>query len=350
MRILVTGGTGFIGTHVVRRALAAGHEVVVVARKTGGVVPSRAHFFVGDVTQPETLHRAMAGVDAVVHAAAAVGGLASAADHRRVTVMGTANVLDAAVRAGVSRFVHVSTLAVHEPAPWIRDDSPLAQGVPLWNRYVRAKLAAERHVEEVARSAALRAAILRPGLVLGAGDRHLAPRLMAWLRHGLAPTFGDGRNRLPCVSAEAVAEAAMAVVETPEARGAYVLASRERVTQEDLWRLHAEAADLTYRQVRVPRRLARGTAAFAETIAPALALELPFTRFDLLALVSDVCVDPIRAAREWGWSDPIAPAEAIARSVRPRKPGATPTGEGAGEGERRRPIRRPATAEGVCGS
>lgn len=114
MRLALTGGTGFVGSHVFDVALAAGHRVSALARRPqpprGGV-----EWIEGALDRPDALRRLCAGADAVIH----VAGVVSAADRAGFVagnVAGTEATLAAASQAGVSRFVHVSSLAAREPA------------------------------------------------------------------------------------------------------------------------------------------------------------------------------------------------------------------------------------------
>ena len=149
MRVTVTGATGFIGSHVVRRLVAAGHEAVALVRsrdrlasaigdEVGGV-----EVVIGDVTDPVAVARAISGSDAAVHAA----GLVSVDAHRsdelqRVNVDGTRLVLGEAVRSGLDPVVHLSSIAALFPpsGPVVRVDDEVHQGR---SPYSRSKAGAE---------------------------------------------------------------------------------------------------------------------------------------------------------------------------------------------------------------
>jgi nucleoside-diphosphate-sugar epimerase len=151
MRVCVTGGTGFVGSHAVEAIVRAGHEVRLLARSRekvervfaahGTDVPDAV---VGDMTDPIAVRAALDGCDAVIHAAAAVevtggGGEATFASNRK----GTETVLGLAASDGLDPIVHVSTIGVFVPpsSPTITLDSPLASpSTP----YSRSKLESER--------------------------------------------------------------------------------------------------------------------------------------------------------------------------------------------------------------
>ncbi|MGQ0535845.1 MAG: SDR family oxidoreductase [Methanobacteriota archaeon] len=177
MRVLVTGATGFIGSHVASRLVDDGHEVHVLRRASSpsdllSGIPVKEHQ--GDVTDAASLRRASAGVRAVFHVAGFVSlwrGHAEAM--RRVNVEGTRNVLAAAAEAGVERVVHTSSVA----AVGYPEDGAIAdEGHPYnWLRYgipyMETKRAAEDEVRRAVREG-LDAVIVNPGTVLGPGDLH----------------------------------------------------------------------------------------------------------------------------------------------------------------------------------
>ena len=109
MRVLVTGASGLLGRTTATALLSRGDEVTVLQRRPAGL-PCRE--VLGDVADPETVGRAVAGQDAVLHLAAKVDVVGPAAEYRRANVEGTRTVLAASRRAGVRRLVHVSSPSV----------------------------------------------------------------------------------------------------------------------------------------------------------------------------------------------------------------------------------------------
>ncbi len=209
MKLLVTGATGFLGSHIAEQLAREGHTVRVLARRTSDRTFLRGleiEEAVGDITQPHTLPAAVAGVDSVVHAAGLVKAR-SAAEFNSVNADGTANLLSALASAETTpRFVLISSLAAHGPSEDGRPRPIDAPATPV-TAYGHSKLKAEEIVRAWAgKPAGGGAVIIRPPIIYGPRDRELLPffRLARWR---LAPLLGDGTNTISCVYVEDAARA-----------------------------------------------------------------------------------------------------------------------------------------------
>ena len=216
MKALVTGATGLIGSHVVERLVARGDAVRALVRPTSDTAWLSARgveLATGDVLDPDSLPAALAGVDLVYHCAALVGEWGRAEDFRAVDVRGTEHVVDAAIHAGVRRFVHLSSAAVY--GLWrlrgrsVSEAFPIAPRLWRWDYYGRAKQQAERAVFGAARSGGIEVCALRPTLVYGPRDRYILPRVVDLLRARRLRIIGSGDNPLHLVYAGDVADAAL---------------------------------------------------------------------------------------------------------------------------------------------
>jgi len=150
MRLAVTGGTGFVGAHVIDAAIAAGHEVNALTRRDQ---PPRAGvtWVAGHLDDREALKRLVENADAVIHVAGVINA-PDAAGFEVGNVAGTLAMLAAATAAGIHRFVHVSSLAAREPQ------------LSLYG-------ASKARAEELVESSGLDWAVVRPPAVYGPGDR-----------------------------------------------------------------------------------------------------------------------------------------------------------------------------------
>ena len=210
MRVLVTGATGFLGSHIAEQLAHQGHSVRVLLRRTSdrsflrGIDVEEA---LGDVPQPDTLPAAVDGVEAIVHAAGLVKAR-SAEEFEAVNAGGTANLLSALGQTPrLRRFVLISSLAAHGPSEDGRPRPLDASPTPV-TAYGRSKLKAEQFVRSWAGDPdRVGATIIRPPVVYGPRDRQLLTffQLARWR---LAPLLGDGANSVSCVYVEDAARAA----------------------------------------------------------------------------------------------------------------------------------------------
>ncbi len=341
MRVLVTGATGLVGSHVVERLRAAGHEVRALVRPSSDASFLRGlgvEITPGDVTAPESLATAVGGCEGVVHTAAIVGGWGRPEAFFRVGVLGTRNLLNAARAAGVRRFVHLSSIAVYGDdldGCVLRETDPYGYRPAPWNHYVREKVQSEQLVFSYQTRGWLEAVAVRPSVIWGARDRTAYPAAAALLQSPFAALIGSGRNRIPCVGVRDVADVAMRALTLPQAAGrAYNVSSAQQITQRRLYKLIAITLSRPAPRLRVPFRIAYSLGAACEG-AYRLARRSeppPITRFNVELIAADVRVDCTAARAELGWCEqhPVPEAtvesaawarEAASRSSRSRRDG-----------------------------
>ena len=175
MRIAVTGATGFIGRYIVNQLVDGGHELRCWHRANSdrcGIPNDFIEWIDGDLTRVDSMARLVDGCDAVVHAAlwkpgkSFRGGEGDVVRFAEVNVIGTLQLIQAAIDAGVDRFVYLSTCAVHEI---ILDDRPLDEAHPLWatSHYGAHKAAVEKFVHSYGLGAGFNICALRPTGVYG---------------------------------------------------------------------------------------------------------------------------------------------------------------------------------------
>jgi nucleoside-diphosphate-sugar epimerase len=329
VKALVTGATGFIGGHVVDALLARGHTARALVRPKSDVrrlVDCGVELAQGDVGDRDSVERACRGVDWVFHAAALVGSYGDWSDYERVGVRGTLHVLHGAAKAGAARFVHLGSIAVYgtrQPSRPIAEETPLDEAPEPWNHYVREKVESEKLVWAAHEAGRVRATSLRPSIVLGPRDRNALPRFLAALEvpfgRFVGGLIGRGKNRVPCVVVEDLAELSVLAADNEAAVGrAYNASSEELITQREFLQACADAAGARLRvQIPVPRPLVWASASALET-AWKLAgrkQEPVLSRFGVALTGIDVVIDAGRARRELGWSGGRSLLDAIRRSV-----------------------------------
>lgn len=196
MRILVTGASGFVGSHIVKALVNAGYHVRCLVH-TRALQPSNAcvELFSGDILEPHTLPAAMAACDAIIHLVGIIRPLAKKnITFERLHVEATRNILEAAQQTGVNRYLHMS-----------------ANGADSHNNKV-AYLRTKGLAEELVRSSALNWTIFRPGLILGSGGAFTTMLRQQVQRLPFVPVIGDGIYPLMPVYVEDISRAFLAAL------------------------------------------------------------------------------------------------------------------------------------------
>ncbi len=246
MHVLVTGGAGFIGSHLVEALVARGDRVTVLdnfdpyydpARKRANVAGWRggAALIEGDLREPAVLAHALQGVDAVIHLAARAGVRASLAEpslYVDVNVTGTQVLLDGLRTAGVDRLVYASSSSVYgarSQGPFREDDPVLAPVSP----YAATKLAGEHLCQAASHSHGLRVSAMRLFTVYGPRQRpEMAIHLFARRALGGLPVeqFGDGSSRRDYTFVGDIVAGLMAALDRPRPFRVYNLGNGSPVT------------------------------------------------------------------------------------------------------------------------
>ena len=304
--VLVTGAGGFVGSAVVRQALAAGYRVRAMVRATGTVANLAGldvELVQADIRDPAAVARAVAGVRFVVHVAADYRLWAPDPEEIvRTNVLGTRTVMEASMRAGVERIVYtssVATLALRLHGDPADETQPLAEADAV-GAYKRSKVAAERIVLQMVEHDALAAVIVNPSTPIGPRDARPTPtgRVIVEAASGHMPAFID--TGLNLVHVDDVASGHLAALERGVVGERYILGGQNVALGDML----ADIAHLMNRRapkLRVPRRLLYPLAFAAEALAARTHRE-PFITLDGLRMARHrMYFTSAKAERELGY-------------------------------------------------
>jgi nucleoside-diphosphate-sugar epimerase len=220
-RCLITGASGFIGSHLAARLAREGYDVRCLVRPTSDrsrLETLGAEIVVGDLTSAPSLIAAADGCAYVLHCAALVSDWATVAEITAVNVEGTRNVLAAARAASVQRVIHISSTDVygHPARPALAEDY-VATAFANW--YAQTKLGAEAEVRRAGADHGLEVVILRPATVYGPGSTDVVGEIARALRAGNMLLIDRGRAIAGLVYVENVIDAALLALGSNAARG-----------------------------------------------------------------------------------------------------------------------------------
>ncbi|HWB43620.1 MAG TPA: NAD-dependent epimerase/dehydratase family protein [Gemmatimonadales bacterium] len=299
MKALVTGATGFVGSHLVEALRRRGDQVTALVRspaKAAALEPLDVRLVAGDLDDPASLARAVEGQELVFHVAGLVAAR-SESEFMRCNRDGTESLLAAGAAAGVSRFVLVSSMAAGGPATPGRPLTGAEPARPV-TAYGRSKLAAEAAVT----AGSLPWVILRPPTVYGPRDREVL-KVFRMARLGVAPVFGDGSQQLSAVHGGDLAQALVAAGTAPETcRKVYYPCHPEVSTSAAFVRAVGSAMGRRLSLVPIPAPVGRALLAVTEASARLAGQTTILTRDKANEFFQEAWTgDPSPLARDSGW-------------------------------------------------
>lgn len=292
MTNLITGATGFIGSHMLRSG-----DRALVRRPAG--LPNEV---LGDLLDPASLAVACSGIDTIFHCAGHAHAFASSQTdlHWQVNYDGTRNLINAAARAGVKKFIFLSSVkAMGEPGEDCIDEQCSRQPM---TAYGQAKRQAEEVVLEAGRQFGMHVVNLRLAMVYGKGGRGNLERMAHAIRQGWFPPLPDSGNRRSLVHVKDVVSAAYCAAMAPAAAGrTYIVAHPTQHSGHDLYAAIRQALELPEMFLSIPAWVLRGAGQLGDLASALRGRRLPLNTEVVTRLLESECYLSDAITRELGW-------------------------------------------------
>ncbi len=321
MKVLVTGAGGFLGLAITRQLVARGDTVVALNRRSYPALEALGvDVRLGDIADREAVFAAAEHCDAVMHVAAKAGVWGPRAEYVAANVTGTENVLEACRHFDIPKLVYTSTPSViHAGGDVEGADESLPYPEHFHTHYPETKATAERLVL-AANGPALATVALRPHLIWGPGDNHLAPRIIDRAKRGKLAFVGSGDCLVDAVYIDNAADAHVLALDKLSsdaacAGRAYFITNDEPIATRALINRIVEAAGLppVDRHIPVPVAYAVGAMLEAAYSVFRLSGEPPMTRFVAKQLSTAHWYDISAARRDLGYAPVVGLDEGMER-------------------------------------
>lgn len=303
MKAFVTGGSGFIGQHVVRKLLARGYEVSALARseQSAAVLEGLgATVIPGDITDTASMREGMLGSDVVFHMAGWYKiGAQDWTEAEATNVRGTRKVLRLAHELGVPKILYTSTITVFGDTKGQLVDESFSQGGPFLTEYDRTKWLAHYKVALPLIEKGAPIIILMPGVIYGPGDTSIAAEMMRQFHRGL-PVVPGPNTTITYAHVEDIAEGHILAAEKGKVGESYILAGPAIPLGEmlDFW---AHLTGKPAPSIRLPAEMLRPLAPVVGAVGSLLPLPPVFSQESVASLGATYMASADKARTELGW-------------------------------------------------
>jgi nucleoside-diphosphate-sugar epimerase len=318
MRVLVTGGTGFLGRRLAAALVEQGHTVRIFARTSTADDADGVHgaeVWRGDLRDAAEVIAACEGMEVVQHAGALSAPWGPKADFYATNVGGTQAVIDGCKRYGVRRLIYISSPSVVFDG---QDQHNLTETAPYPDIFVSEYSRTKKLGEDLVNAASgdVETVILRPKAIFGPGDRALLPRLLVTARTGRLPVIGDERNLVDLTYVENVVEAMRLAMMAEAAVGkTYHITNGEHALLWNLVRRILRELKLPPPRWRISLPAALAAAGAMEQVARITGREPTLTRYSALILARTQTYNIAAAKRDLGYHPIVSLEEGVERTL-----------------------------------
>jgi len=315
--VLVTGGTGFLGSHLTRRLLSERFKVNILARPDSNYSVLEllgARVVHGDVTDMESVAKAVSGVDTVYHVAA-VFRKARFPDsvYWAVNYDGTMNVMRACQKAGVKRIIHCSSVGVHGHLDILPSDETAPYKAK--DIYQQTKCAAEKDVLKLYETEGLPVTVIRPVGIYGPGDTRWL-KLYRSISRGRFAMIGSGKTHIHLVYVSDLLDVFRLAADNPNAVGQVYIGGGERyISLNEYAQIIADTEGVALSRMHIPLGPVRFLSGVCEDVCRAIGVEPPIYRRRVSFFTNDRGFSIEKAKKELGYVPKVDVDEGVQRTI-----------------------------------
>ena len=319
MKYLITGATGFIGPHLIKRLINEGHSCRGLIRDGSKVQDLKelgVELVKGDITRAETLKGIADGMDRVLHLAT-LGHMSNFTVtepmFEAINVEGALNIMEEALKSRVPRVVHCSTVAAMGICP----DNPATEESRCYphHPYGRSKLKAEREILKLVKEKNLPAVIVRFSMVYGPGDGRDILKLARLSKKGLFPKIGSKPKLTPLVHVDDAVQGLLLAAEKGRIGEVYLLTNQESMPFDNITKILQQALSIKKFPLYVPEWAALTVASLSEKIFPLIGKTPPVSRKNIESTLADRVFSIEKAKKELGFHPLVNPENGLRETV-----------------------------------
>lgn len=320
MNILITGGTGFMGTYLVPLLLKQGHHIRLLVRdveKAHKLFGNQCEIIYGDVEKKETMKGCCDGINVVYHMAALMGhdspSLEAFERFRAVNVEGVRNIVQIAEKEKIEKFIYISsTAAMGLQKDVLIDENTLCKP---YTPYQVTKREAELFIIKEIKENQFPAVIVRPSMVYGPGFKGDFLTIAKVCKTGFFPKIGKGKNLSPALYIEDLAEVLIKFLDKGVVGEIYLLSSDQSYTLEETVRIIAAALNKKVHYIYVPKRIALFGAGILEKACNLIGRKQIVTKRNIESVFQDRVIDISKINRDVGYSPQIGLEEGLTKTI-----------------------------------
>jgi len=319
VKYLVTGATGFLGPYLIKKLISNGHTCKCLVRQNSDIRFLKnidAEIVQGDITRPDTLHGIAEDIDVLIHMAT-LGHMSNFAVTQEmfetINVQGTRNIMQEALRAGVKKIVHCSTVAAMGICP----DNPATEESECrpHHSYGRSKRKAEKAVLQMVAESGLQAAIVRFSMVYGPGDPRDILKLTRLAKKNLFPKIGNRLKLTPLIHAEDAVQGMLLAAEKGRAGEIYLITNPESIPFDRIRTIIEKGLGVSRLPIYIPEWMALSLASACETIFSLIGKTPPVSKKNIESTLADRVFSIAKAQRDLGFQPIIDPEEGLRETI-----------------------------------